>query len=145
MEKEYENLLKLTLDDDDRIAYNAMRIMVRNVEWCRHGIYADKNYLIDNVINERHKGKCRLMLTLLLRLGFEKCDLRTDFLNYCLDGMMTEANPCSVRVLCMKLAYEQCLFYPELLAELKSVLHHLAIGNMSPGIMTARRNILNKM
>lgn len=143
--KDNKELLKLSFHNNDIISYNSLRILVRKPELLINSIYADVNYLIDSVLKERHKGKCRLLLTLILRHKFEKNNLRTDFLNYCIDGISTDAYPCSVRVLCIKLAYEQCKFYTELTEELKSVLHLIEIGNMSPGLMTARQNVLKKI
>ena len=135
-------LLKLSFDEDERTSYGSMRILVRYPGLCSGSVYDDKDYLIDRVLKERHKGKCRLLLTMLLRHEFEESELRTDFLNYCIDGIVNAAYPCSVRVLCIKLACRQCRFYPELTAELKSVLHILEKGNLSPGLATARRNVL---
>lgn len=142
---ENNELLKLSFDEDDRTSYGSMRILVRNPELYRGSVYDDKNYLIDRVLAESHKGKCRLLLTMLLRHGLEESKLRTDFLNYCMDGIVNGAYPCSVRVLCIKLACGQCRFYPELTEELKSVLHLLDIGNVSPGLAAARRNVLKKI
>lgn len=45
----------------------------------------------------------------------------------------------------MKLAYEQCRHYPELLVELQMVLDLLQSEHLSPGLASARRQVERKM
>lgn len=45
----------------------------------------------------------------------------------------------------MKLAYEQCSFFPELLDELKETLDMLAQEPLSPGVSSAKQQIMQKI
>ena len=45
----------------------------------------------------------------------------------------------------MKLAYEQMKYYPELLTELKVALDMLEQEALSPGLLSAKRQIMKKI
>lgn len=140
-----EELFELIDDDDERVSANALWAFtyfdLHNNQW----LYAKHDIIIDKVLSTSHPTKLRLLLTLLLRQPFMAEGLRTDFLDFCLAGITSAVLPCAVRVLCLKLAYEQCRFYPELLAELHITLDALSSEALSPGLATARRQILKKI
>ena len=101
--------------------------------------------LIDKVISEKHEGKKRLLLTLLLRQPFECDTLRTDFIDFCFETIQSSHESCSNRALCMKLAYEQCRFFPEFLSELSNCLEIISAESLSSGLKTTRRNVMKKI
>lgn len=140
-----EELFALTDDADDRVATNALWAFtyfdLHNNQW----LYAKHDRLIDRALSTSHPTKLRLLLTLLLRQPFTKEKLRTDFLDFCLSDITSASHPCAVRVLCTKLAYEQCRFHPELLTELRTVLDLLSSGPIPPGLASARRQLLKKL
>lgn len=139
-----EDICRMATDENDRVAYNAL--------WClSHMPQSDAKWLrtkhdgmIDRLLACRNTSHRRLLLTLLERTFDPKAPLRTDFLDYCLDTI-NSTQPYAQRALCMKLAYAQCRAIPELLSELREVLELTAYGHSSPGILSARRNILKKM
>ena len=99
-----EKLYQLTFDEDDRVAFNALHVLshfdLANNEW----LYRKHNNLIDRVMNEKHVGKRRLMLNLLLRQPFEEASLRSDFIDFCI-AMITDCpQPYAIRAYCIKLA-----------------------------------------
>ena len=51
----------------------------------------------------------------------------------------------SSNALCMKLAYEQCKFFPELLSELSNCLEIISTEPLSSGLKTAKRNVMKKI
>ena len=55
------------------------------------------------------------------------------------------SKPTAVRVLCMKLAYEQCKFFPDLLTELRAGLEIMEPALLPAALKTARRNLLKKL
>ena len=99
-----------------------------NNEW----LYSKHDELIDRVMKEEHVGKCRLMLNLLLRQPFEEEFLHSDFIDFCVSKITACAQPYAIRAYCMKLAYEQMKYYPELLSELKMALDMLEQETRSP-------------
>ena len=140
-----EELYQLTFDEDDRVAFNALRVLAHfdlaNNEW----LYSKHDELIDRVMKEEHVGKRRLMLNLLLRQPYEEESLRSDFIDFCIGKITACSQPYAIRAYCIKLAYEQMKFYPELLAELKMALDMLEQESLSPGLASAKRQILKKI
>ena len=129
-----EEFYRLTFDEDNRVAFNALHVLsnfdLANNEW----LYSKHDELIDRVMKEEHVGKCRLMLNFLLRQPFEEEFLHSDFIDFCVSKITACAQPYAIRAYCMKLAYEQMKYYPELLSELKMALDMLEQETLSPGI-----------
>lgn len=140
-----EELYQFTFDEDDRVAFNALHALshfdLANNEW----LYSKHDNLIDRVMKEKHVGKCRLMLNLLLRQPFKEDSLRSDFIDFCIAKITVCAQPYAVRAYCMKLAYEQMKYYPELLEELRMALDMLEQETLSPGLLSAKRQIMKKI
>ena len=140
-----EELYQFTFDEDDRVAFNALHALshfdLANNEW----LYSKHDNLIDRVMKEKHVGKCRLMLNLLLRQPFKEDSLRSDFIDFCIAKITACAQPYAVRAYCMKLAYEQMKYYPELLEELRMALDMLEQETLSPGLLSAKRQIMKKI
>lgn len=140
-----EELYKLTFNEDERVAFNALHTLshfdLANNEW----LYSKHDDLIDRVMTEKHVGKCRLMLNLLLRQPFEEESLRSDFIDFCIAKITACAQPYAIRAYCIKLAYEQMEYYPELLEELKVALDMLEQEVLSPGLLSAKRQIMKRI
>ena len=138
-------LYDLTFDKDERIATNALWAFTHfdllNNEW----LYAKHDDLIDRVLVEKNMTKLRLMLSLLIRQPFEEATLRSDFIDYCVAKITACAYPYAIRALCMKLAYEQMKYHPELLEELRMALDMLEQEVLSPGLLSAKRQIMKKI
>lgn len=138
-------LYELTFDGDERVASNALWVFCNFDSCSNEWLYAKHDDLIDRVLHENDVRKMRLLLNLLLQQPFGKGNLRSDFIDFCVGGISACSMPYAVRALCMKLAYVQMKFYPELLAELKMVLDMLEQEPLSPGVASAKRQILKKM
>ena len=140
-----EELYQFTFDENDRVAFNALHALshfdLANNEW----LYSKHDNLIDRVMKEKHVGKCRLMLNLLLRQPFKEDSLRSDFIDFCIAKITVCAQPYAVRAYCMKLAYEQMKYYPEFLEELRMALDMLEQETLSPGLLSAKRQIMKKI
>ena len=54
-------------------------------------------------------------------------------------------SPCAVRAQCIKLAYEQMRFWPELLNELRQTLEMISCEPLSPGLRSALRPVMKKL
>ena len=138
-------LYKLTFDEEERVSTNALWCLghfdLSNNEW----LYSKHDELIDRVLVEKNMTKLRLMLSLLIRQPFEEASLRSDFIDFCVGKITACPYPYAIRALCMKLAYEQMKYYPELLAELKAALDMLEQEALSPGLVSAKRQILKKI
>ena len=143
-QKRKSELYGLIFDPDETIGYQAL--------WACSHFSADKNKWLydkqDELINEilvcKHPGKRRLLLNLLLRQP-QANPPRVDFLNFCLDRMLSAKELPGVQTLCMKLGYELCRPIPELLQEYKTLLDRAEPDLLQISLRTVRKNILKKI
>ena len=140
-----EELYQLTLDADRRVATNALwtftHFAVVDNEW----LYAKHDQLIDRCLKEQDATKLRLMLTLLLRQPYTEEDVRTDFIDFCLMRLADPKSPYAIRAQCIKLAYEQMKYWPELLDELRRTLEMISCEPLSPGLRSAWKQVMKKL
>lgn len=140
-----EQLYQLTLDSDRRVTTNALWVFTHfaavDMEW----LYAKHDQLIDRCLNEKDATKLRLMLNLLLRQPYTEEDIRTDFIDFCLTRLADTKSPYAVRAQCIKLAYEQMRYWPELLNELRQTLEMISCEPLSPGLRSAWRQVMKKL
>ena len=101
------------------------------------------NEFIDQAIRTENSSIRRLSLNIIERLEMSEEDLRTDFLDFCLDHMMDVEEFPGVQAVCMKLSYRMCKFYPELMDELKRTLEAMEIDYYKPAVKCVRNRILN--
>ena len=138
-------LYQLIFDEDERVATNALWVFthfdMQNNEW----LYAKHDDLIDRVLVEKNETKRRLMLHLLLRQPFKEESLRSDFIDFCIAKITACSQPYAIRCYCMKLAYEQMKYYPELLTELKAAIDMLEQEPLSPGLTSAKKQVMKKI
>lgn len=140
-----EQLYQLTLDDDRRVAVNALWVFTHFALADNEWLYAKHDQLIDRCLKEQDVTKLRLMLTLLLRQPYTEEDIRTDFIDFCLMRLTDPKSPYAVRALCIKLAYEQMRYWPELLNELRQTLNMISCEPLSPGLRSAWRQVMKKL
>ena len=140
-----EELYQLTFDENDRVSFNALWALNHFDEANNPWLFQKHNELIDRVLVEKNETKRRLMLQLLLRQPFEEESLRSDFIDFCIAKITACSQPYAIRSYCMKLAYEQMKYYPELLTELKVALDMLEQEALSPGLLSAKRQIMKKI
>lgn len=139
------HLYQLTFDEDERVATNALWVFthfdLQNNEW----LYSKHDDLIDRVLVEKNETKRRLILSLLLRQPFEEKSLRSDFIDFCITKITACSQPYAIRCYCMKLAYVQMKYYPELLTELKAAIDMLEQEPLSPGLISAKKQVMKKI
>ena len=140
-----EELYQLTFDENERVAFNALWALSHFDEANNPWLFQKHDDLIDRVLLEKSMTKLRLMLSLLIRQPFEEATLRSDFIDYCIAKITACSYPYAIRAYCMKLAYEQMKYYPKLLTELKAALDMLEQEVLSPGLLSAKRQIMKKI
>ena len=140
-----EELYQLTLDDDRRVAVNALWTFTHFAADDNVWLFAKHDQLIDRCLNEKDATKLRLMLNLLLSQPYTEEDIRTDFIDYCLRRLADPKSPYAVRAQCIKLAYEQMKYWPELLNELRQTLMMINCEPLSPGLRSAWRQVMKRI
>lgn len=136
-----ESLYALMCDGDERVGYNALWVMTHFTPSANEWLAEKRDELINRLFACSHTGKKRLILTLLERLPARPEEIRTDYLDFCLANI-NSSEPYGIRALCMKQAYAQCRFYPELMQEFLAILEMSDQEALSPGLRCAKRNIL---
>ena len=140
-----EQLYQLTLDADRRVATNALWVFTHFSAVDNEWLYAKHDQLIDRCLKEKDTTKLRLMLNLLLRQPFDEEAIRTDLIDFCLTRLAAPKSPYAVRAQCIKLAYEQMRYWPELLNELRQTLEMISCEPLSPGLRSAWRQVMKKL
>lgn len=101
------------------------------------------NELIDLAMSHSNPSVRRLTLNVIERLHMSEDDLRSDFLDWCLDRMVSLEEYPGTQSLCMKLAHRMCRFFPELMDELLRIVRDMDIEYYSPAVKSVRTRILN--
>lgn len=141
--EEVEEFIAFTQSKDPRIARNAAWVMTHFDKKQADTFPTHRNQFIDLIMTTDNIPLRRLLLNIIERLPITEEDIRTDFLDFCLTHMVSPAEPVGVQALCMKLAYAQCRFYPELLHEFhESIL--MMQGELQPGIKSLRDKLKKK-
>ena len=140
-----EELYQLTLDADRRVATNALWVFTHFSAVDNEWLYAKHDQLIDRCLKEKDTTKLRLMLNLLLRQPYTEEAIRTDFIDFCQTRLADTKSPYAVRAQCIKLAYVQMRYWPELLNELCQTLEMISCEHLSPGLRSAWRQVMKRI
>lgn len=97
---------------------------------------------IDLALTAENSSVRRLSLNVVERLRMEEDDLRTDFLDYCLEHMQDVNEYPGIQSLAMKLAYRMARFYPELLGELLRTAEDMEVEYYKPAVLSVRTRLL---
>ena len=130
-------------DSDYRVARNALWVLTKATDGELSELQVLLNELIDQAMLTENSSVRRLTLNIIERLKMDEDDLRTDFLDFCFEHMVSVKEFPGIQTLCMKLAYRMCTFYPELMDELKLTLEAMEIDFYKPAIKCLRKRILS--
>lgn len=140
-----KELYRLLFDADKRVADNAAWIFTHFDTSNNRWLHAKQDELIDEAMKTTSDTKRRLILALLLKQPFYEENIRIDFLDFCLSRMSSANDPIGVKALCMKLAYEQCQYFPELRSEFKAALEIMEPDLLPMALKTSRNNLLKTL
>lgn len=135
------SLYDLIFIPDDFISYQVLWVISHLSDTSNKWFYDKQDRLIDEALVCQHPGKRRLLLHLLLRQP-QANPPRVDFLDFCLEKMLSCKEPAGSRCLCMKLGYALCRPIPELLREFCLALDIAEPESLSGALRATRRNIL---
>ena len=129
-------------DNDYRVARSALWGLTKATDEELSELQVIRNELIDQAIQTDNSSVRRLTLNIIERLKMDEDDLRTDFLDFCFEHMVSMEEFPGIQTLCMKHAYRMCSFYPELMDELKRTLEAMEIDYYKPAVKCLRKRIL---
>ena len=139
-----EELYRLIYHEETIISYQALWICTHLPLSEKEWLQTKQQELIDEALRCPHTGKRRILLQLLEKQSF-KDNLRVDFLDFCLERMLSPKEPPGVQSLCIKLAYKLCLLEPDLMKEFRMMLEMAREDQPSPAIKSSIRNIMKKI
>lgn len=136
-------LYHLLSDTDRRVANNAAWVLSCSDGKVMRFLLRYQNQLIDLLIDTKDKSFSRMLFSILRRQTFEKSNLRTDFLDFCLNEIVNSNQAIAIRAHAIYVSYSLCKAYPELLNELFMTLQMLESESLSPGLRHARNTIMS--
>ena len=136
-------LYHLLSDTDRRVANNAAWVLSCSDGKVMRSLLRYQNQLIDLLIGTKDKSFSRMLFSILRRQTFEKSNLRTDFLDFCLNEIVNSNQAIAIRAHAIYVSYSLCKAYPELLNELFMMLQMLESESLSPGLRHARNTIMS--
>ena len=134
---------RYAFDTDYRVARTALWGLTKAKDEELSELKVIYNELIDQAMQTENSSVRRLTLNIIEKLKMDEDDLRTDFLDFCFEHMVSIEEFPGIQTLCMKLAYRMCSFYPELLDELKRTLEAMEIEYYKPAVKCLRKRILS--
>ena len=134
---------RYVFDADTRVARSALWGLTKASDGELSALQVILNELIEQAMQTENSSVRRLTLNIIERLKIDEDKLRTDFLDFCFDHMMSVDEFPGIQTLCMKLAFRMCQFYPELMDELKRTLEAMETDYYKPAIKGLRRKILS--
>lgn len=130
-------------DEDYQVARNALWAMTKATDLEIENLQPLLHELIGLSMSTGNTSVRRLSLNIVMRLRMEEDDLRTDFLDFCLDHMADVQELPGIQSICMKLAYNMSMFYPELMGELMRTVEAMDMDYYSPAVRSVRRRIMS--
>ena len=138
-----EELFQLLFDPDKRTSDNAAWVMTHLPKTADAWLAERQNTLIDEAMRTESTTKRRLIMNLLDRTSFEPDRIRTDFLDFCFNTILSD-EPIGVKTLAIKLAYAQSASYPELLEEVNATLRIMEPDELPAALKHLRGKMLAK-
>ena len=129
--------------EDERVARNAFWTLTKATDKELSQLQSILKELIDLALTTSSSSVRRLSLNIIERLEMKEDDLRSDFLDFCLEHMADADELPGIQSISMKLAYRMCKFYPELLAEFEATLESMEPEFFKPAVNCVRNRILN--
>ena len=134
---------RYAFDTDYRVARTALWGLTKAKDEELSELQVIHNELIDQAMQTENSSVRRLTLNIIEKLKMDEDDLRTDFLDFCFEHMVSIEEFSGIQTLCMKLAFHMCTFYPELMDELKRTLEAMEIDYYKPAVKGLRKKILS--
>ena len=135
-------VVNLIHSDDPIVARNAAWVMTHLGNEHIRALLPRQDEFIDLVLSTSNDSLRRLLMNIIERQGIAESDLRTDFLDFCLEHMQLPTDAPGIQSLCMKLAFQQCRYYPELQAEFRNTLLMMQDG-YATSLMGLKKKMLN--
>lgn len=129
-------------DEDYQVARNALWGLTKATNRELGQLKPMMDEFIELAMGTDNSSVRRLSLNIVERLPMKEEELRTDFLDFCLEHMVSMEEFPGIQSLCMKLAFRMCSFYPELKDEFMRTVEGMEIDYYKPAVKSVRGRIL---
>ena len=133
---------RYVFDEDYRVARSALWGLTKASDMELSELQLLMDELIDLAMKTDNSSVRRLTLNVIERLKMKEEELRTDFLDFCLEHLLNVEEFPGIQAVCAKLAFRMCKFYPELMDELMRTLEGMEIEYYKPAVKSIRNRIL---
>ena len=134
---------RYAFDPDYRVTRSALWGLTKASQTELSALRVLLNELMDQAMQTDNSSVRRLSLNIIERLDMDEQDLRTDFLDFCFEHMVSPSEFPGVQSVCMKLAFRMCGFYPELMDELIRTLEAMDVSYCKTSVKGIRNKILS--
>lgn len=131
-----DSLLSMVDSPIDRLGINALWVM-SSLPQSSDRLQVHRDFLIDRLLVETNDSKKRIFMQILRGMRYERTDIRTDFLDFCLSKINSETEPVAIRSYSVYCAFKMCRHFAELTAELEQHLDILSVQSLLPGLRCA--------
>ena len=135
---------RFAFDADYRVARSALWGLTKATNHELSVLQVLLNAWIDQAMQTDNSSVRRLTLNVIERLEMREEDLRTDFLDFCLEHMVDISEYPGIQTLCMKLARRMCSFYPELRDEFFRTLKGMEVDYYKPAVRGLRSKMIGQ-
>lgn len=125
---------RFMFNSDAHVARNALWALTKATDKELEQLQPMLNEFIELAMQTKESAVRRLSLNIVERLKLTEDDLRTDFLDFCLEHMADIEEFPGIQSLCMKIAYHMCRFYPELMDEFMRTIDSIELSYYKPAI-----------
>ena len=132
-------------DEDYQVARNALWVLTKIDRKEHSSLQPMLHPLINLAMDTANSSVRRLALNNIHRLRMEEEDLRTDFLDFCIDHATDMDELPGIQSLCIKIAWNMSRFYPELRDELVVILESMETEYFKPAVKSIRNRLLNEV
>ncbi len=133
---------KYMYDEDSLVVRNALWGLTKAGNSEIRELQPLKDSLITLAMTTDNSSIRRLSLNLVERMKMEKDEVRTDFLDFCMEHMVDVREYPGIQSLCMKLAFRMCAFFQELAGEMFRIVSTMEMEYYSPAVRSVRNRIL---
>lgn len=139
--KELELIYQLIRDNDIKVAWKAAWVLEKIAKRFPELVVSYQNDLYTTVMKTNHDGLKRILLSTIYVLPGPK-KIPVDFLDFCLERMLSFDESIANQALCIKHAFRLCSIEPELLDELQLYLENADREYYAKGVQSTIKNTL---
>lgn len=143
--RNFQIVFDLIFDSDNKVAWRAAwaceKIIQKFPEFLDN---EKKQQIVVLALTTNHEGLQRLSLSILNSLPV-LLPIPVDLLNSCFEWMNSDKKPIAVRAISLKLLVKFCKYEPELKPELIAYLESYETDDLSPGMISCKKNALKEL